>query len=93
MSEKLNVLLNQSEQIAVSGFRKCEGHTERQVYLMTFRYPNITAVQAAEHAGISTSTARRTLNTLAEKELLFKDPAQKRNVEYFNYDVLDLFDR
>jgi len=25
--------------------------------------------------------------------LLFKDPAQKRNVEYFNYDVLDLFDR
>lgn len=93
MAGKLNVLLDQSEQIAVAGLQKCEGHTERQVYLMTFRYPNITAVQAAEHAKISPTTARRTLNTLAEKELLFKDPAQKRNVEYFNYDVLDLFDR
>ncbi|GKU84914.1 Fic family protein [Niallia sp. NCCP-28] len=93
MAEKLNVLLDQSEQIAGAGLQKCEGHTERQVYLLTFRYPNITAVQAAEHARVSSTTARRTLNTLAEKELLFKDPAQKRNVEYFNYDVLDLFDR
>lgn len=93
MAEKLNVLLNQSEELAVAGLKKCEGHTERQVYLLTFSYPNITAKQVTEHARISPTTARRTLNTLAEKELLFKDPAQKRNVEYFNYDVLDLFDR
>ena len=24
---------------------------------------------------------------------LVKDPSQKRNVEYFNYNILDLFDR
>ena len=93
MAGKLNVLLDQAEQIASTGLQKCEGHTERQVYLMTFRYPNITAVQATEHAEISPSTARRTLNSLAKREILFKDPVQRRNVEYFNYDVLDLFDR
>ncbi|MFS0661298.1 Fic family protein [Niallia alba] len=93
MAAKLNILLDQSEQIALAGLKKCEGHTERQVYLMTFRYPNITAVQASEHAKISPTTARRTLNILAEKELVFKNPAQRRNIEYFNYDVLDLFDR
>ncbi|WP_246246364.1 Fic family protein [Paenibacillus lemnae] len=93
MAEKLNVLLDQADQIAKAGKEKCDGYTEEIVYLMTFRYPNITAVQAAEHARIAPSTARRTLNALAEKELLFKDPSQKRNVEYFNYDVLGLFDR
>ncbi|PYY30955.1 phage-like Gp26 [Paenibacillus illinoisensis] len=93
MAEKLNVLLDQAEQIAVAGKEKCDGHTEQLVYLLTFRYPNITAVQAAEHARIAPSTARRTLNALAEKELIFKDPAQRRNVEYFNYDVLGLFDK
>lgn len=93
MAEKLNTLLEQADQIAKAGIEKCEGSTEPLVYLMTFRHPNITAVQAAEHAKIAPTTARRTLNSLAEKELLFKDPSQKRNVEYFNYDVLDLFDK
>ncbi len=93
MARKLNVLLDQAEKIALAGLQKCEGHTESQVYLLTFRYPNITSVQAAENAKISPTTARRTLNSLAKKELLFKDPVQRRNVEYFNYDVLDLFDR
>lgn len=93
MAEKLNVLLDQADQIARAGIEKCDGHTEQLVYLLTFRYPNITAVQAAEHAQIASSTARRTLNALADKELIFKDPAQKRNVEYFNYDVLGLFDK
>ncbi|WP_260865710.1 Fic family protein [Paenibacillus xylanexedens] len=93
MAEKLNVLLDQAEQIARTGLAKCDGHSERLVYLMTFRYPNITAVQAAEHANIAASTARRTLNALSEKELVFKDQTQRRNVEYFNYDVLGLFDK
>ncbi|OMF66379.1 hypothetical protein MKY66_06795 [Paenibacillus sp. FSL R5-0766] len=72
MAEKLNVLLDQAEQIARTGLAKCDGHSERLVYLMTFRYPNITAVQAAEHVDIAASTARRTLNALAEKELVIK---------------------
>lgn len=63
------------------------------MYLLTFSIPNITAVEAAKQVKVAPTTARRALNALIEKDLLFKDPSQKRNVEYFNYNILDLFDR
>ncbi|XLP26014.1 Fic family protein (plasmid) [Bacillus toyonensis] len=90
MADKLNVLFDQAEKLALSGMKKCDTHTEKQVYLMTFRSPNITAVQVAEQFKVAPSTARRFLNSLADKELLFKDTSQKRNIEYFNYDILGI---
>lgn len=93
MAERLNGLLDQANQLAKEGIEQCQSHTERHIYLMTFSYPNITAVEAAKYAKVAPTTARRTLHALVEKDLLFKDPLQKRNVEYFNYNVLELFDR
>lgn len=93
MAEKLNTLLDQANKLAKKGMKKCEQHTEKLIYLMTFSYPNITATEAAKHTKVAPTTARRALNSLVEKGLLFKDPLQKRNVEYFNYDVLELFDK
>ncbi|WP_431028629.1 Fic family protein [Lysinibacillus sp. LZ02] len=90
MANKLNLLLDKAETMAIEGMKKCETHIQRQVYLLTFRYPNTTAVQVAEQFKIAPTTARRVLNTLDEKGLVFKDRSQKRNIEYFNYDVLDL---
>lgn len=93
MAEKLNNLLDQANELAKEGISKCKTHTEKLIYMITFSSPNITAVEAAKHVEIAPTTARRALNSLVEKNLLFKDPLQKRNVEYFNYDVLELFDR
>ncbi|HDR4465081.1 TPA: Fic family protein [Bacillus cereus] len=93
MADKLNILFDEAEGLALSGMKKCDTHMEKQVYLMTFRSPNITAVQVAENFKIAPSTARRTLNSLADKNLIFKDPTQKRNIEYFNYDILDIVRR
>lgn len=90
MADKLNHLLDQAEKMAVEGIQKCETHIQKQVYLFTFRYPNITAIQVAEQYNIAPTTARKVLNILDEKGLIFKDKSQKRNIEYFNYDVLDL---
>ncbi|HDR7616975.1 TPA: Fic family protein [Bacillus mycoides] len=90
MADKLNVLFDQAEKLALSGMKKCDSHQEKQVYLMTFRFPNITAVQVAQHVKVAPSTARRLLNSLADKGLVFKDPTQKRNIEYFNYEILDI---
>lgn len=90
MADKLNTLLDQAEEMALNGMNKCDHHMQRQVYLMTFRYPNTTAVQVANQFNLAPTTARRILNALDEKGLVFKDPSQKRNIEYFNYDVLDL---
>ncbi|MDT3494879.1 Fic family protein, partial [Bacillus toyonensis] len=63
MADKLNVLFDQAEKLALSGMKKCDTHTEKQVYLMTFRSPNITAVQVAEQFKVAPSTARRFLNS------------------------------
>lgn len=90
MADKLNVLLDKAELMAKEGMLKCETHIQRQVYILSFRHPNLTAVQAAKQFNLSPTTARNALNFLDEKGLLFKDKSQKRNVEYFNYDVLDL---
>lgn len=90
MADKLNDLLDRAEALALSGQEKCESLSLRKIYLLTFRHPNITANQVIEHFNLAPSTARRHLNTLADLGLLFKNATQKRNVEYFNYDLLDL---
>lgn len=90
MADKLTALLDKAELIAENGLLKCEREIQRNVYLFTFREPNTTALQVAQQFKVATSTARNVLNELHELDLIFKDPSQKRNIEYFNYDVLDL---
>lgn len=93
MADKLNTLLDNAEGLALNGLKKCDTHNQKQIYLLTFRYPNITANQVSEQFRTAPVTARRILNSLHERGLIFKDPTQKRNIEYFNYDLLDLLDR
>lgn len=90
MADKLSDLLDSAEALAVRGFAACPREIVKRVYLFTFREPNTTVTQVAKQFGIASSTARGVLNELVELELLFKDTSQKRNVEYYNYDVLDL---
>ncbi len=90
MADKLNDLLDKAELIAVNGLMKCEREIQKKVYLFTFREPNTTALQVARQFNVATSTARNVLNELHDAGLVFKDASQKRNIEYFNYDVLDL---
>lgn len=90
MADKLNTLLENAENIAISGLRKCETEIHKKTYLYTFSQPNVNAVQIAEALAIAPSTARQSLNFLTEKELLFKDPQAKRNVEYYNYDIMEV---
>lgn len=87
---KLNQLLDKAETMALDGIKKCDHHIQKEIYLFSFRHPNITAVQVAKQFKIAPSTARNALNSLDEIGLLFKDKSQKRNVEYLNYDVLEL---
>ncbi|MGR5864782.1 helix-turn-helix domain-containing protein [Bacillus cereus] len=77
MADKLNVLFDKAEELAKIGMGKCETDAERRVYLMTFMSPNITAVQVSKQFRIAPSTARRILNSLADKGLVFKDATKK----------------
>lgn len=90
MADKLTDLLDRAELVATLGLEKCERSIQKDVYLFTFREPNTTAVQVSNRFNIAASTARNVLNELDELGLIFKDNSQKRNIEYYNYDVLDL---
>lgn len=90
MADKLTALLDKAESIAVNGFLKCEREIQKKVYLFTFREPNTTARQVSKEFNIASSTARNVLNELHELGLVFRDSSQRRNIEYFNYDILDL---
>lgn len=87
---KLTDLLDRAELVATVGLEKCERPIQKDVYLFTFREPNTTAVQVSNRFNISASTAQNVLNELAVLGLIFKDTSQKRNIEYYNYDALDL---
>lgn len=90
MTQKLNQLLDEAESMAKKGLAQCETATQKNVYLVTFSQPNSTASQMAKILSISPVTARNALNYLSDQGLLFKDTAKKRNVEYWNYGLLEL---
>ncbi|MGI1804710.1 Fic family protein [Exiguobacterium sp. TDN 0502] len=90
MTQKLNQLLDEAESMAKKGIAQCETATQKNVYLVTFSQPNSTASQMAKILSISPVTARNALNYLSGQGLLFKDTAKKRNVEYWNYGLLEL---
>lgn len=90
MSNRLNKLLDDANLMAVNGIKKCRTTTEKHVYLHTFSNPNATAPKVAKALRISPTTARRALNSLVEYELIYRDNSMVRNIQYFNYDVLEL---
>lgn len=90
MADKLNLLLENAEKIALDGLKKCEKEIQKRIYLLTFRYPNTNATQVSQALNISPSTARQALNFLVDNQLLYKDGQAKRNVDYYNYDITQL---
>lgn len=90
MTRKLNLLLDAAEHLAETGLAQCETSAQEKVYLSTFSHPNTMASQVAKQFKISPVTARSALNMLSEKGLLFKDVSKKRNIEYYNYNLLEL---
>ena len=73
--------------------KKCKTTSEKHVYLYTFSNPNATAPIVAKTLGISQTTARRALNSLADYDLIYRDQSMIRNIQYFNYDVLELINK
>lgn len=90
MADKLILLLEQAHDIVEKGLEKCENDTQRRVYIITTYKINVTAREVSEDIKIHSSTARNALKALSDKKLIFKNTEKQRNVEYFNYDILEL---
>ncbi|WP_363551104.1 Fic family protein [Caldifermentibacillus hisashii] len=88
MAERIHNKLDRAEQLARKGLSLCETESERKVWLYTFSNPFTTVAEGYNHLQISPNTARKALNSLDEKELLFADTDVKRNKKYRNYDLM-----
>ena len=80
--------MQQATDLATGGLGKCELDSEKKLWLYTFSNPAATVTDAARQLGMSPATARKGLNNLVEKELLYGDENVKRNRKYRNYDLL-----
>lgn len=88
MAERINNKLDKAEELARKGLTVCETESERKAWLVTFSDPFTNSSNVAKLARISPNTARKALNTLVEKDLLFVDTETKRNKKYRNYDLM-----
>lgn len=98
----LNLFLTASEQMAINilkkihnadeharkGLEVCQTQTQKNVWLSTFRHPIATAAQLAEVTGYHSATVKRALDFLVSKSLLDKDYSVRRNIAYYNYDLI-----
>ena len=88
MAERLLQKMQQATDLAKSGLGKCVLDSEKKIWIYTFSNPAATTNDAAKQLGMSPATARKGLNKLVEKELLYADENVKRNRKYRNYDLL-----
>lgn len=88
MAERINRKLENAEQLARKGLSVCELNSEQSVWLYTFSDPFTNAKKVSQKLGISANTARKALNSLVEKKLLFTNSEEKRNKKYRNYDLM-----
>lgn len=86
----INILskINNADKHARSGLKLCKTQTQKDVWLSTFRLPVATPKQLSELTGHHPATVKKSLDYLVEKGLLDKDNAAKRNIPYYNYDLI-----
>jgi Fic family protein len=88
MAERIYKKLDEAEKLAMYGVKQCNTDSEKRVWIYTFSNPFTNAATVSEKLGLSPNTARKALNSLAEKRLLFADTETKRNRKYRNYDLM-----
>lgn len=88
MATKIIGQLERAEALAQKGLAQCENNSQKSVWLATFSQPVTTSAKIAESIRIHNTTAKRALDYLVEKKLLDKDLNVKRNIKYYNYDLL-----
>lgn len=88
MADRINSKLDKAEQLARKGLSVCETESEKKAWIFTFSDPYTTSIKVAKHVDIVPNTARKALNALVEKDLLFVDTEAKRNKKYRNYDLM-----
>ena len=98
----LTLFLNASEQMAKNILKKihnadeharkglaiCQTETQKNIWLSTFHSPIATASHLSEMTGYHSATVKKALDFLVSESLLDKDNTVRRNIPYYNYDLI-----
>lgn len=87
MSVYLLDKIRRIQSLAKKGIQSCDSHNEKIAWISTFANTYITAKKLSETENINIITARRALNSLVDKKLLFCPEFIARNKLYVNYDL------
>lgn len=88
MADKIIEKIETSESLASNGLKRCNTPVQSEVWLATFSEPIATATKIAEITGYHKQTVKKALDFLVDNNLLDKDKAAKRNIKYYNYDLI-----
>ncbi|CRH93895.1 Protein involved in cell division [Chlamydia trachomatis] len=88
MASNILKKINNADEHAKKGLAICQTQTQKNVWLATFGLPVATAKQIADMTGHHSATVKKALDFLVGKGLLDKDNAAKRNISYYNYDLI-----
>lgn len=88
MATKMIGQLERAETLAKKGISLCKIESHKKVWLATFSQPITTSARIAESTGLHNTTTKKALDYLVEKGLLEKEMHVKRNIKYYNYDLL-----
>ena len=88
MAKNILEKINKADVHARAGLQICNSQAQREVWLNTFKLPVTTPKQLSELTGLHPATVKKSLDFLVEKGLLDKDNSVKRNIPYYNYDLI-----
>lgn len=88
MADKINHKLDQAEELAREGLKFCHTPSDQKVWIYTFSNPFTNVPTVSKALNIAPNTARKSLNNLVDKGLLFTDRQTQRNKKYRNYDLV-----
>lgn len=88
MTDRLITKLRDAEELAKKGLRKLSLQSEKNIWLYTFSDPFTTATRVSQALKVTPATARKSLQTLSDANLLYSDKDVKRNRKYRNYDLM-----
>ena len=88
MANKIIEKIETAETLASTGLNKCKTSFQSDVWLATFREPIATATDIAEITGYHKQTVKKELDYIVVNNLLDKDKSSRRNIKYYNYDLI-----
>ncbi len=90
MCDKLLVKIESISRYYSEKLKVCNSNSERKILFLTIYNPICTASELSKDTKLHPSTIRNTLRKLSEYGILEKDNSTKRNIKYYNYDVLKI---